>query len=58
MLRELIESAIRESAGDPAKAAVAVCIVLEDEIGLSGNGWFDGDEVMDKAFDEHYAQPE
>lgn len=52
VLREQIELAIRKHASDPAAAAVAVCVVLENEIGLAGNGWFDGDNEVIKAIEE------
>jgi hypothetical protein len=48
-LREIIQKAIESGNGDAAKAAIAVCVVLEDEIGLAGNGWFDGDDVLEDA---------
>lgn len=48
-LRETIQIAIESSGGDAEKAAIAVCLVLEDEVGLAGNGWFDGDEIMERA---------
>jgi hypothetical protein len=48
-LRETIQTAIESAGGDAEKAAIAVCLVLEDEVGLAGNGWFEGDEVMEKA---------
>jgi hypothetical protein len=44
--KQQIEAAIASAAGDPAKAAVAVCKVLEDEIGLDGNGWWDNDPEL------------
>lgn len=42
-LRQEIEQKIAEANGDPEKAAIAVCLLLEDELDLSGNGWFDED---------------
>ena len=51
--RQSIEEATRSN-GDPAKAAIAICRLLEDEIGLSGNGWFDDDqELKDILFSTH-----
>lgn len=44
-LRQSIEEAIRSNE-DPAKAAIVICRLLEDEIGLSGNGWFDDDQEL------------
>lgn len=49
-LRETIQAAIESTGGDAEKAAIAVCLALEDEVGLAGNGWFDGDEIMERAF--------
>jgi hypothetical protein len=48
-LREIIQAAIESANGDTTKAAIAVCVAIDDEIGLSGNGWFDGDEVVEDA---------
>jgi hypothetical protein len=48
-LREVIQKAIESGNGDSTKAAIAVCVALEDEIGLAGNGWFDGDDVLEDA---------
>lgn len=45
-LRNLIKEAIVNNAGDPEKTSIEVCKILENEIGLSGNGWFDDDEVL------------
>ena len=45
-LRQKIEAAIKAQNGDVEKAAIAICRLLEDEIGLDGNGWFDDDETM------------
>jgi hypothetical protein len=49
-LREKIQEKIAAAKGDADKAAIAVCLLLEDEIGLEGNGWFDDDLVMEEAF--------
>lgn len=47
-IRERIEQAIRD-ADTPEEAAMEVCIMLEDVIDLSGNGWFDDDpELLDR----------
>lgn len=52
MLRKEIEEAIKRCVGNPEAAAVAVCRLLEDEIGLAGNGWFDDDpELLEKFAD-------
>ena len=45
-IREKISSAINDAGGDADKAAIAICELLEEEIGLHGNGWFDDDPVM------------
>lgn len=44
-LREKIEDIIKNMP-DTEQAAIEVCLLLEDEIGLHGNGWFDDDECM------------
>lgn len=44
-LRTQIETAIRTSP-DSGQAAIAVCRLLEDEIGLVGNGWLDDDDEL------------
>jgi hypothetical protein len=43
-LKEKIELKILESNGDSEGAAIEICLLLEDEVGLSGNGWFDNDQ--------------
>lgn len=48
-LRSKIEHAISQHKNDPHNAALAVCVVLDDEIGLAGNGWFDNDREARKA---------
>lgn len=45
-LRQQIAEAIKAANGNPDQAAIAICRLLEDEIGLDGNGWFDNDEEM------------
>ena len=44
-LRGKVQAAI-ESTSDSELAAIRACLVLENEIGLAGNGWFDDDEEM------------
>lgn len=44
LLRHKIEIEIRMFRQEPDRAALAVCVLLEREIGLAGNGWFDGDD--------------
>jgi hypothetical protein len=53
MLREQIESLIKAHS-DPQEAAIQVCIMLEDELDLRGNGWFDDDDLLDARFDAEY----
>ncbi|HCJ8471140.1 TPA: hypothetical protein NV714_005058 [Escherichia coli] len=50
-LRDKIKQAIEQS-NDSEIASIKVCQILEDEIGLSGNGWFDDDETMLNILDE------
>lgn len=45
-LRQAIEKAIQDANGDAAKAAVAICRLLENTVGLEGNGWLDDDPEM------------
>ena len=48
-LREAIEEAIRKES-DPEKAAIAVCVVLENQgLSLFGNGWIDEDTELETA---------
>lgn len=49
LLRKQIESVIREYSADPAKAALAVCVILDGNLSLAENGYFDGDETVLKA---------
>lgn len=46
MLRAKIQDVLDAAKGDAAETAIELCQLLEDEIGLSGNGWFDDDELM------------
>ncbi len=45
-LREQIAKAVKAANGNADQAAIAICRLLEDEIGLEGNGWFDNDKEM------------
>lgn len=45
-LRHKIQQTLQLHAGDHEAAAVAICILMDDQLGLYGNGWFDGDELM------------
>ena len=44
--REKIEQKILASNNNPKKAAIDICIFLDEEIGLVGNGWFDDDKEI------------
>ncbi|MCR1805904.1 hypothetical protein NTC87_11930 [Stenotrophomonas geniculata] len=35
-----------ESAHDPEDAALRICVAIDAELGLSGNGWFDDDPAV------------
>ncbi|ENY9930878.1 hypothetical protein VNPA120661_68630 [Pseudomonas aeruginosa] len=45
-LRKQIERVIREYAADPAEAALAVCVILDGNLGLAEDGYFDDDETV------------
>ena len=45
-LRDQIKFAIQEANGDMDKAAINVCKLLDEEVGLSSNGWFDNDPEL------------
>ncbi|WP_207888394.1 hypothetical protein [Pseudomonas sp. 30_B] len=45
-LRKEIETAIREANEDRANAALAICLLLESRLGLSAQGWFDDDPLL------------
>lgn len=45
-LREKIEKIILENQDNPKISAIEICKMLDDEISLSGNGWFDDDPIM------------
>lgn len=36
--------AVEKAEGNAELAAIEVCLLLENQIGLAGNGWFDDDE--------------
>ncbi|ELQ8317595.1 MULTISPECIES: hypothetical protein [Pseudomonadaceae] len=46
ILRKQIERVIREYGADPAEAALAVCVVLDGNLGLAEDGYFDDDEAV------------
>ena len=51
-LREEIEKIIIEHQNEGSKVtAIEICRMLEEEIDLAGNGWFDNDPVMLKELD-------
>ena len=43
---------------DPEFTAKVVLVLLDDEIGLSGNGWFDDDPEMLDFLDTFWDDPE
>ncbi len=49
MLREKIKRLI-DSATDTHDASMLICQFLEDELELSGNGWFEDDPVLEPLF--------
>lgn len=51
-LRKEIESTIREAREDRANAALAICVLLEEKLGLSQKGWFDDDPLALQAINE------
>ena len=48
MLRQKIKSLI-DSPNDSADAVMLVCSYIDEELELSGNGWFDDDEEFESA---------
>jgi hypothetical protein len=54
-LREKIQD-IAANASSPEEVGHLVCFVLEDEIGLAGNGWFDDDPEMQVLFREAWTE--
>ncbi len=52
MFRKDIEKLIDAAATDANEAAKLVCQFLENELELSGNGWFDDDPLLDSYFSE------
>lgn len=46
LLRKQIERVIREYGADPAEAALAVCVILDGNLGLAEDGYFDDDETV------------
>jgi hypothetical protein len=51
MLREKIKRLI-EAASNTEDASMLICQFLEDELELSGNGWFEDDPVLEPLFSE------
>ncbi|SOC26966.1 hypothetical protein [Thalassospira xiamenensis] len=47
-IRTQVEETIRKHPGDPSKAAIELCVMLDERFDLAGNGWFDDDvEVLE-----------
>jgi hypothetical protein len=55
MLRADVQKII-ENADSPEDASRLVCWLFEEVVGLSGNGWFDDDPVMEKILSESYGE--
>ena len=53
-LRTKIEAAIASANGDATQAGINVCLLLEDTLSLSGNGWFDDDAPLQAIFEQQY----
>jgi len=49
LLRKQIECVIRTHGADPAEAALAVCVILDGNLSLAEDGYFDDDETVLKA---------
>ncbi len=49
MLRQDVYSIV-SLVDDPNEAAKLLCCYLNDVLGLSGNGWFDDDPVLEPVF--------
>lgn len=57
MLRARIQAAIELSRGDAEKAAIQVCVTLEELIGgFVSEGWFDDDDDVLEAIDKYYSK--
>ncbi len=54
MLRLKIQKII-EKATSTEDASYLICYLLEDEIGLDGNGWFDDDSEMQTQLESSYS---
>lgn len=54
-LRKDIEAAIAAAGDDAERAAMNVCLLLEDTLGLSAQGCFDGDDKLAAAIDSNHA---
>lgn len=53
MIRKEIQKLL-ESHTDPKEAAIQVCILLEENMDLQGNGWFDGDTELEDRLEAHW----
>jgi hypothetical protein len=51
MLRTRIQALIENNNSDPKEAAIQICLLLEDRLDLSGNGWFGDDPELEARFD-------
>lgn len=50
-LRQRIQAAIERNREDPEVAALAVCVVLERQLDLGGNGWWNDDPEVLRAIE-------
>jgi hypothetical protein len=52
VLRQTIQKILESSKGaDAEQVALKICIALEDELDLEGNGWWDDDPLVLKALE-------
>jgi hypothetical protein len=56
MLRSRIQALIENNKSDPKEAAIQICLLLEDRLDLSGNGWFGDDPELEARFDSEDEQ--
>lgn len=49
LIRKDIEKIIRNFSGDPGQAAIQICVMLDEHFDLASNGFFERDEVVEKA---------
>ena len=48
LLRKQIEALVGSS-GDPAEAALSICVLLDEHLGLAEEGFFDDDDAVQDA---------